>query len=747
MSHPGSYFGTEKRSKKRAGTDHQLGLFEQPVPDGSEPVPNRETIQESPVSTSGSGTGSEPRDRFGTDHPEDLQELNCGSGNSPLKGKESPEPVPETRVPYPGESGSLTLSPWGGQETRDREPSCEVARPVSGSGTGPEPIRKPSLRPYQLAAKAAAELELLAGRSTLVELPTGCGKTVLFAAMADAAVGGLFAAIRAGRRVLVIAHRTELLEQALNKLVTLGLDTAIEQATKRAGRAMVVVASVQTLQRKRLLALDPTEFGLVVVDEVHHAAAKSYRAIVGPEGHFAGVPTLGVTATPDRGDGQALGLEHGGVLESCCYRYELRQAIADGWLVPIRARVVEIKGVSLAGIKTRAGDLDQKELAEVMAEEQAVLGVAIPLLEQAGDRPTVLFAVGVAHAYALAEALNDRRAGCARAAHGELDADTRKEILAAFRRREFQFLINCDLFTEGFDEPIVACVASAAPTKSRAKHMQRVGRGTRLIGLSYAESVANGKPDLLVLDFVGDSGRHRLVSPLDALAPGTIAEDVREQAERMLADGEQDLDTLLEEAERIMREKRAAARKTASADYFARDVNPFFGDEMLPVEHYDKVPLGNEPAHLHLVQQILELTRSAPPKSLTNAEATRLLEALGRRRKLGLVTSQKMIPWLKNYVDVRDLPSDRARRMMAIVERHGWNRGDKAAIRRDLHRFDVADRCVVAFARLGEAIAKAQARALWANDPFVGSAPVPKTLRDAPSNVPIGEQLGRKGMA
>jgi superfamily II DNA or RNA helicase len=548
------------------------------------------------------------------------------------------------------------------------------------------------------------------------------GKTVTFAAVADFVVAGLFAERRAGRRVLVLAHRTELLTQALNKLRALGLDAAIEQAGKYALDADVVVASVQTLQRKRLEALDASEFGLVVVDECHHAAAKSYRAILD---HFADVPVLGVTATAKRSDGKALGLEHGGIFETCCYRYELRQAIADGYLVKITARIVELRGVSLADIRTRAGDLDQQQLGEVMAEEEAVLGVVIPLLEQAGDRPTVLFAVNVAHAYALAEALCDRRPGCARAAHGELEADDRAEVLRAFRAREFQFLVNVELYTEGFDEPIVACVASAAPTKSWAKHMQRVGRGTRLLGLTYAESVANGKADLLVLDFVGDSGRHKLISPLDALAPGDIADDVREEADRLLAEGEQDLDTLLEEAERRIREKRAAARKTASASYFARDVDPFFGDEMLPVEKYDAVPLANEPAHLHLVQQIFDLTKVAPPKSLTNAEATRLLHALGLRKKRGLVTSQRMIRWLAPYVDVKTLPSDRARRMMPIVERHGWGRGDRKVIGRELRQLDLADRCATAFAGVARAIAKHRHENI----------------------APIGEQLARRGLA
>jgi superfamily II DNA or RNA helicase len=334
-----------------------------------------------------------------------------------------------------------------GVRTTDGAPQRQGEQEVQSPP--PQSPIAPKLRPYQLAAKSAVESELfqllereavLAGErelgadsplapvSTLVEMPTGSGKTVLFAAIAADVIAGIFAAVRSGRRVLVVAHRTELLTQALNKLVALGLDAAIEQADKRAGQAQVVVASVQTLRGKRLLELIAEEFGLVVDRRGPPLVSqRRYRDILA---HLTGVPTLIVTATPDRGDGKGLGVEHGACCRDCCYRYELRQAITDGWLVKITARVVELKGVSLADIRTRHGDLDQQQLAEVMADEQAVLGVVIPLLEQAVDRPTVLFAVTVAHAFALAEALCDRRPGCARAAHGELSADDRAEVLA-----------------------------------------------------------------------------------------------------------------------------------------------------------------------------------------------------------------------------------------------------------------------------------------------------------------------------
>lgn len=546
---------------------------------------------------------------------------------------------------------------------------------------------------------AAAVLRLL------LVLPTGTGKTVVFAALVRYFVSR-------GKRALVVAHRTELLEQAQKKLADVGVTASLEKAELRAGNAPVVVASVQSLQKRRLEALDPTEFGIVVVDEGHHGMAPSYRKITD---HFAGVPILYVTATPDRADGKALAE----ICDEVAFTYELRDAIRDGWLVPLVVRRVELVGVSLAKVRTVAGELDQKQLAEVMAADEAILGVVKPLLEQIGDRPGLLFAVTVAHAYQLAEALCDIRVGVARVAHGEMDADERAEVLEAFRRGDCQILVNVALYTEGFDEPRVRFVASAAPTKSRIVYCQRIGRGTRpLLGPGVfatgeevmAESRRNGKADVLVIDFVGDTGRHSLIGPVDALAAGPVTDEQRKEAERLATEGDRDAMTLLDDAQAALVEKRREARKSANADYFAREVDPFFGAELGDFDKYLAIPLAGEPAHPRLVEQIVELTRIAPPATITNAEAQRLLDALALRKKLGLVTSRNMIRWLHKYgLDVATMPHHRARAIMgALEQRSGWAAHGAAytAIRDHLHRYDLADRCFAAFAALSRAIAR-----------------------------------------
>lgn len=480
----------------------------------------------------------------------------------------------------------------------------------------------PTLRPYQTAAISAVEREYERGtQRTLLVLPTGCGKTVVFAELARRAVAR-------GRRVLVLAHRAELLEQAQSKLADVGVWAAIEKAERRAGFAPVVVASVQTLQRKRLAELDPKAFD-VVVDEAHHAPAASYRAILE---HFAGARVLGVTATPARADGKALGELFG----SCAYRYELRDAIRDRWLVPITARRVFVESVDLSAIRSRAGDLANDELAAVMATDEAILGVVGPLLELAGARRTIVFAVDVAHASAIAQALCDRRPGCARVAHGDLEDGQRKELLAEYRAGEFQFLVNCALYTEGFDEPSVACVACARPTKSWTLYTQMVGRGTRLLGLSLDESIANGKLDCLILDFVGNAGRHKLVGPLDALAAGeNVDDDVRSEAERLLLEEAQPIDGLLEVAAAALEERRQEARRSAHVEYFASEVDPFLGAE-LGEPCFEAWAL--EPATPDERLQLTDLGFKKLPDGLTRGEAQRIFDAHRRRNQLGLAT-------------------------------------------------------------------------------------------------------------
>lgn len=508
----------------------------------------------------------------------------------------------------------------------------------------------PTLRPYQREALAAIQRELAAHRSTLVELPTGTGKTVVFAADArDVAMSG--------GRTLVLVHREELRKQAQAKCTAAGLYTEAEQGKLRASlHARVVVASVQTLAREARLHRFPRDhFARVVVDECHHVVSDSYGVILD---YFETAKVLGVTATPKRADGVALGE----VLETVAYRLDLRQAIRDGWLASIVARRVVLDGVDLSRIKTRAGDLAQDELAEIMAQERAIRGVVEPLLDLAGARKTVVFGVDVAHAQRLAEELNRRLPGSARAVSGETGEDEREELLAAFSRGEFQFLCNCALLVEGWDEPSVECVAIARPTKSVGLYVQMVGRGTRLYP---------GKRNMLLLAFGASAGKHRLVSPVDCLV-GDLPDDLRAELDLLLGRAARPLEAVIAEATGTVTQRRVEIAGEAVVRWHAEHVDPFFGQGELD----DAAPPGWSEA-LATAKQRAQLaaegvTVAKLPPRFSMADAARLLERIAGRRQAGLCSLKAARMIARAGIDTRALSHQRAQQLLQQLRMAGW---------------------------------------------------------------------------
>jgi len=411
------------------------------------------------------------------------------------------------------------------------------------------------LRPYQEQAVAGVFRELEGHRSTLLVAATGTGKTTIFSEVARL--------WRPRGRTLILAHREELINQAARRVAEqTGLSVGIEMADQRVDPLFppdVVVGTVQTLSKERRRSLLPPDFfSMVIVDEAHHAVADTYGSVIE---YFAGAKVLGVTATPDRGDGAAMRK----VFTSVAFVYEIRDAIEQGFLCQVRQRAVKVEGFDISRVRTVAGDLNEGDLEEALLDDKVLQGIASATLQEAGDRPTMLFGVTVAHAHALAEVLNRYRPGCARALDGKSDRELRRSTLAAFSRGEFQVLSNCALFTEGFDEPSIACVAVARPTKSRGFYTQMAGRGTRL---------HPGKRDLLILDFQGNAGRHSLVSPLDIL-DGSMDEEAKKiAAKKIAADPEL---SILEALDAASREKaeRIRAETLARARYSAVSIDPF----------------------------------------------------------------------------------------------------------------------------------------------------------------------------
>lgn len=479
------------------------------------------------------------------------------------------------------------------------------------------------LRPYQLEAISAIRARFAAkDRATLLVLPTGCGKTVVFAEIARRTA-------EKGRRTLVLAHREELISQAAGKLRAVAPDVLvdIEMAEARAGAmASVVVASVQSLARDtRLARWARDHFALVVIDEAHRAPSPSYRKILA---YFDKALVLGVTATPDRQDRMALAA----VFDSVAYTYEIRDAIAAGYLAPIRQYRAQLEGLDLGDVHTRGGDLDDAELEAIVGSEAIVARIAQTIAERSGDRPTVVFTPRVASAHALAEALVKLGIPAA-GLDGTVDRDERKRVLARFERGDIRVLTNCSLFTEGWDCPKVACVVMARPTKSRALYAQAVGRGTRL---------APGKTDLLVLDICGNAGRHRLVNPIDILGGDKLSERVKKRAQELIDEDE----TLTTEDAIAAAEAEANDARRQHQERFEKarmrfeEIDPFALLD-LDLERAAEEDASADPSALPVLLEDLQKRfklKDRDVRSLSIGQARELARQLEHRKRSGLCT-------------------------------------------------------------------------------------------------------------
>lgn len=393
------------------------------------------------------------------------------------------------------------------------------------------PIRF-TLRDYQVRHVDAACNEFEAGRrSTLVVSATGTGKTIVFATIADRR--------QSHGRVMIIAHMDALIGQAASKLeAVIGSKPEIEKADQWAHDGHFVVASRQSLasgkEKKRFARFDPWAFGTIIIDEADTALCDTMVEILRHFNQNPDCKICGVTATPERGDKQALGK----LFESVCSTYMLQEAVHDGWLVTPKRYVVDIPGLDFRKVSTVAGDMNSAEREAAMIEEKPLHGVVHATIEQAcglpqhamislvgselqvnarakqiiegrgnewadalrqaededtermrselkalaGDNPrlkTLVFASGIKHAKRMADIFERWIPGSAKYVIGETPVEERDGIFRAFHSGEFQFLIGCDVMTVGFDEPDIQLMAMARPTKSRRLYIQMLGRGTR----------------------------------------------------------------------------------------------------------------------------------------------------------------------------------------------------------------------------------------------------------------------------
>jgi superfamily II DNA or RNA helicase len=520
-------------------------------------------------------------------------------------------------------------------------------------------------RPYQVLADEGIREKLKTHRSTLLVLPTGCGKTFVFSMVIRRTKG----------RCLVIAHRDELLQQARRRIASdTGEMVGLEQADFYAGEERIVVASIQTISRPdRLRRWAPNAFELVVVDEAHHATASTYRTVLD---HFAGAKVLGVTATPDRQDKQGLI----SVFESLAYDYEIKDAIEDGYLCGIRRKVVHSEGIDLANVRTTCGDLNQGDLDKVMNCEGVLHDVVKGVLEHATNLRTLVFVTSVEGAHRTAAILNDLHPNSARAVDGGTELQQRRGILRGFEEGEFPYLINVGIATEGYDCPSIQSVALARPTKSRALYTQMVGRGLRI-----HPSKPNG---LLLIDFTGNSGRHDLAGPEDILGVDLPDEVVAKAKAKAKSNPDKSVSEVLAEvkAEYDMEKAKLLAIRAGlqkNVRYRIEDVDPF---ALLKLDHR-QLDRENGFAHRPITEaQLAQLEKYRVPvqPGMNEASAKLLLEKLRARARFGFCTYRQMALLTSKGIPATGVRFNQARELIDALVQNRWKRPEQSVIGRIL---------------------------------------------------------------
>lgn len=553
------------------------------------------------------------------------------------------------------------------------------------------------LRDYQQDSAVEVLVALESNDSTLLVLPTGTGKTVVFAKLIDQILAN-----NPGKRAIVMAHRDELITQACDKIGrATGLSTEIEKADQYAAGMSslykpsdVMVTSVQTQNagyngHGRMTRFDPAHFAILVIDEAHHSTAQTYRKVIDYYRKNPDLKVLGVTATPDRADEAALGQ----IFETVAYEYGINTAIQDGWLVTIVQSSIECESLDFADIKTVAGDLQGSALEAVLTKEGPLQEMIVPAMDIIGDRKTLIFAAGVFHAERMCEIINRYKPGSARYVTGKTPRDERKQMFTDYKHGEFQFLCNVGVATEGFDEPSIEVVMLARPTKSRALFAQMVGRGTRPLDglvdphetseLRRQAIVASSKPFIEVVDFVGNCGRHKLIGVVDLLGgeeSDAVVERARKLAEEKKNGKPVDVQEAISKARALIEAELEASRRKnirAKATYRKTTVNPFDLLGLTPV--HEKGWDTQAPASEKQMAVLVKMKVPIPSDGFSKRRASQLIGKLFERSHLGLCTfSQKKVLERSGY-ETKGVTFQRAGELITELKANGWRKPQEAS--------------------------------------------------------------------
>jgi superfamily II DNA or RNA helicase len=579
------------------------------------------------------------------------------------------------------------------------------------------------LRPYQSQCLQAIDNAFKNPNSrALVVMPTGTGKTHVFANVIknwDFNKG----------KVLVLAHREELVFQAESKishaldmgfwgeqnvLIEMGKLKAVTGASW-ASAPKCVVASVASLHEKRLAKFNSKEFGLVVIDEAHHAVKKNrtYYKVLEYFGLDNGLQVLGVTATPDRGDEEALGT----VFNSVPFQYPILQAISDGFLVPVKQELVQVQDLDFSNVKISAGDLSAGQLNDILKQEEMAHRIVSPTIEIVGEKKTLVFTAGVEQAQKTAEIFNRHKPDSAICIVGKTDRQERRDLLKEYSEGKYQFLVGCGVFTEGFDEPTIQAVVVARPTRSRALYTQMVGRGTRILP-SVIEGVGEppdkfgvevegdywristseerklaisqcDKPEVMVIDFVGNAGKHKLMYTGEILG-GNYSPEVIEKAKEIITEKPEgvEIDEALMEAHQILREEKQRQLKDiiVKTQYTKKPVDPFDAfdlpskgggppweakkpptDKMVQFVKRSGVPVIRDMGQWY----IGEPRKRKEWVKLTYYKCKHVIAELSKRKKEGKC-SYKQACLLKKFGEDPNMSFTDARKVIDQIASNGW---------------------------------------------------------------------------
>lgn len=511
------------------------------------------------------------------------------------------------------------------------------------------------LRPYQEEARKKVQEQWEGGvNKTLLVLPTGCGKTIVFSKIIEDRV-------KLGERVLILAHRSELLEQASDKLKkSTGLNTALEKADSSSLNSwyMVTVGSVQTLQReKRLKQFSNDYFDTIVIDEAHHCISNGYQNVLN---HFDKAKVLGVTATPDRGDMKDLGT----YFESLAYEYKIVDAIKEGYLSKIQSLTIPLN-LDLSGVATQNGDFKASDVSNAL--DPYLEQIADEMIKHCKDRKTVVFLPLVATSQKFRDILNSKGF---KAAEVNGESKDRAQILEDFDKDKYNVLCNSMLLTEGWDCPSVDCVIVLRPTKVRALYSQMVGRGTRL---------HPGKENLLLLDFLWHVEKHELCRPAHLIAQSEeVAKKMTELSEKEVG-----FAVDLEEVEIIAtdeviqdREASLAKQLTEQRRKKGKLVDPLQFEMSIAAEdlaNYVPSFLSEQAPPSKKQIETLEKMGIYASEIECSGKASLLIERINKRRDAGLATP-KQIRLLENrgFRKVGSWKFEEANNMITRIAANGW---------------------------------------------------------------------------